>query len=104
MGFRELIDDLDDTVFEVLGDPVLIEGREVNGMFSAPWLQPKLGRINTGLREPHLVIRVVDAQGVSERQKVVVNLPVQDGGGNYIIVRPEPGGDGLVTLVLRLSP
>lgn len=104
MSFRELIDDLDDTVFDVLGDPVLIEGREVNGMFSAPWLQPKLGRINTGLREPHLVIRVVDAQGVNERQKVVVDLPVQDGGGNYIIVRPEPGGDGLVTLVLRLSP
>lgn len=104
MSFRELIDDLDDTVFDVLGDPVLIEDREVNGMFSAPWLQPKLGRINTGLREPHLVIRVADAQGVSERQKVVVDLPVQDGGGNYIIVRPEPGGDGLVTLVLRLSP
>lgn len=104
MSFRELIDDLDDTVFDVLGDPVQIEDREVHGMFSAPWLQPKLGRINTGLREPHLVIRVADAQGVSERQQVVVDLPVQDGGGNYIIVRSEPGGDGLVTLVLRLSP
>ncbi|MNJ60227.1 hypothetical protein D3C77_559450 [compost metagenome] len=104
MGFRDLLEDMDDTVFDVLGDPVQIEGREVQGMFSAPWLQPKLGRINTGLREPHLVIRVADAQGVSERQQVVVDLPVQDGGGNYIIVRPEPGGDGLVTLVLRLSP
>lgn len=104
MSFRELIDDLDDTVFDVLGDPVQIEGREVHGMFSAPWLQPKLGRINTGLREPHLVIRVADAQGVSERQQVAVDLPEQDGGGNYIIVGVEPGGDGLVTLVLRLSP
>ncbi|MET3052097.1 hypothetical protein ABXV19_09745 [Pseudomonas alkylphenolica] len=104
MGFRDLLEDLDETVFDVLGDAALIEGREVSGMFSAPWLQPKLGRINTGLREPHLVIQVVDAQGVSERQKLVVDLPVQDGGGNYIIVRVEPGGDGLVTLVLRLSP
>lgn len=104
MSFRELVDDLDNTVFDVLGDPVLIEGRPVLGMFSAPWLQPKLGRINTGLREPHLVIRVADADGVSERQQVVVDLPVHDGGGNYIVVRPEPGGDGLVTLVLRKSP
>lgn len=104
MGFRELLEDLDDTVFDVLGDPVLIEGREVLGMFSAPWLQPKLGRINTGLREPHLVLRVSDAEGVRERQQVVVDLPEHDGGGNYIIVRPEPGGDGLVTLILRKTP
>ncbi|UVJ45538.1 hypothetical protein NVV94_08270 [Pseudomonas sp. LS1212] len=104
MSFRELVDDLDATVFDVLGDPVLIDGREVLGMFSAPWLQPKFGQINTGLREPHLVIRVADAEGVIERQQVVVDLPIHDGGGSYIVVRPEPGGDGLVTLVLRKSP
>lgn len=104
MGFRDLLEDLDGTVFDVLGDPALIDGREVLGMFSAPWLQPNLGRINTGLREPHLVIRVADAQGVNAGQQVVIDLPAQDGGGNYIIVRPEPGGDGLVTLVLRKSP
>ncbi|MFK9080191.1 hypothetical protein [Pseudomonas neuropathica] len=104
MGFRELLEDLDDTVFDVLGDSVLIEGREVLGMFSAPWLQPKLGRINTGLREPHLVLRVSDAEGIRERQQVVVDLPEQDGGGSYTIVRPEPGGDGLVTLILRKTP
>ncbi|AXO89000.1 hypothetical protein DZC75_13685 [Pseudomonas parafulva] len=104
MGFRELLEDLDDTVFEVLGDPALIEGREVLGMFSAPWLQPKLGRINTGLREPHLVIRVGDNAGVEARQAVVIDLPPEDGGGSYIITNIEPGGDGLVTLVLRKSP
>ncbi|PJY97711.1 head-tail joining protein [Pseudomonas donghuensis] len=104
MGFRDLLEDLDETVFDVLGDPALIDGREVLGMFSAPWLQPKLGRINTGLREPHLVIRVSDAQGVNSGQQVAIDLPEQDGGGTYIIVRPEPGGDGLVTLVLRKSP
>ncbi|CAI8809852.1 Phage_base_V domain-containing protein [Pseudomonas donghuensis] len=104
MGFRDLLEDLDETVFDVLGDPALIDGREVLGMLSAPWLQPKLGRINTGLREPHLVIRVADALGVNTGQQVVIDLPEQDGGGTYIIVRPEPGGDGLVTLVLRKSP
>lgn len=104
MRFRELIADVDDTVFEALGDTALIEGREVLGMFSAPWLQPKLGQINTGLREPHLVIRVDDNAGVDTRQSVMVDLPTEDGGGNYIITRIEPSGDGLVTLVLRKTP
>jgi len=104
MAFRDLIDDVDEVVFEVLGDLARIEGREVAGMFSAPWLQPKLGQINTGLREPHLVIRVGDNSGVDVRQQVVIDLPSEDGGGNYIITRIEPGGDGLVTLILRKSP
>ncbi|MFG0851597.1 hypothetical protein ACF8R4_12315 [Pseudomonas sp. FYR_2] len=103
MGFRDLIDDVDEVVFDVLGDPVQIEGRDVLGMFSAPWLQPKLGQINTGLREPHLVIRVSDNAGVEARQSVVIDLPLEDGGGSYIVTRIEPGGDGLVTLVLRKS-
>lgn len=104
MGFRDLIDAVDDAVFEALGDPALIDGREVLGMFSAPWLQPKLGRINTALREPHLVIRVSDSEGVAERQLVRVDLPAHDGGGLYTLVRLEPGGDGLVTLILRINP
>lgn len=104
MGFRELLADVDDTVFEVLGDPAQIEGRDVLGMFSAPWLQPKLGQIRTALREPHLVIRVADNDGVEVKQKVFIDLPAEDGGGNYTIVASEPGGDGLVTLVLRKAP
>jgi hypothetical protein len=104
MAFRELLDDVDDTVFEVLGDRALIEGREVQGMFSAPWLQPKLGQIRTALREPHLVIRVGDNAGVEARQQVFIDLPSEDGGGNYTVVASEPGGDGLVTLVLRKAP
>jgi len=104
MAFRDLIDDVDEVVFEVLGDLARIEGREVAGMFSAPWLQPKLGQINTCLREPHLVIRVGDNSGVDVRQRVVIDLPPEDGGGNYIITRIEPGGDGLVALILRKSP
>lgn len=104
MAFRDLIDEMDDAVFDVLSDRALIEGREVQGMFSAPWLQPKLGQIRTALREPHLVIRVGDNAGVEARQKVFIDLPPEDGGGNYTIVAPEPGGDGLVTLVLRKAP
>ncbi|MGB5957698.1 head-tail joining protein [Pseudomonas sp.] len=101
MSFRDLIADVDDTVFEVLGDTVLIEGREVLGMFSAPWIQPKVGQIRTGLREPHLVIRVGDSAGIEVRHTVFFDVPAEDGGGNYLITGIEPGGDGLVTLILR---
>lgn len=103
MGFRDLITDVDATVFEILGDTVLIEGREVLGMFSAPWLQPKVGQIRTALREPHLVIRVQDNVGIEVKHKVFFDVPAEDGGGNYLITGIEPGGDGLVTLILRKS-
>ena len=103
MGFRDLITDVDATVFEILGDTVLIEGREVLGMFSAPWLQPKLGQIRTALREPHLVIRVQDNVGIEVKHKVFFDVAQEDGGGNYLITGIEPGGDGLVTLMLRKS-
>jgi len=101
MGFRDLISRVDDVVFDRLSDSAWIEGRKVRGMFSAPWLQPKLGRITTALREPHLVIRVGDNAGVEIRQQVVIDLPAEDGGGTYTIANIEPGGDGLVALVLR---
>ncbi|WP_047287293.1 head-tail joining protein [Pseudomonas protegens] len=104
MGIRELVADVDDAVFEALGDTAYIEGREVLGMFSAPWLQPKLGKMSTALREPHLVIRVADAEGVEIRQQVRIDLPEHDGGGVYTLILVEPTGDGLVTLVLRINP
>ncbi|WP_028632520.1 head-tail joining protein [Pseudomonas parafulva] len=101
MAFRDLVDDVDEAIFDVLGDPAEIDGRPVLGMFSAPWLQPKLGQIRTALREPHLVIRVGDNAGVEVKQRVVIDLPAEDGGGKYTIAGSEPGGDGLVTLILR---
>lgn len=101
MAFRDLVEDLDEVIFDVLGDSAQIDGRPVVGMFSAPWLQPKLGQIRTALREPHLVIRVGDNFGVEVKQRVVIDLPPEDGGGTYTIAGIEPGGDGLVTLILR---
>ena len=101
MAFRDLVDDVDEVIFDVLGDSAQIDGRPVVGMFSAPWLQPKLGQIRTALREPHLVIRVGDNVGVEVKQRVVIDLPPEDGGGTYTIAGIEPGGDGLVTLILR---
>lgn len=106
MGFRDLIAEVDAVVFETLGDTARIEGREqpVLGMFAAPWLQPKLGKLNTGLREPRFEIRVSDSQGLVRGLLVSVDLPALDGGGDYDLLQLEPSGDGLVALILRLRP
>ncbi|MCO8167863.1 hypothetical protein NJC40_08735 [Pseudomonas sp. 21LCFQ02] len=104
MAFRDLIADIDEAVFDTLSDAGTIEGRPVAGMFSVPWLQPRIGRQPTALREPSFVIRVNDADGVEKAQTVEIDLPVKDGGGRYTVIGVEPGGDGLVTLVLRIKP
>jgi hypothetical protein len=103
MGFRDLIAEVDAVVFETLGDTALIEGREepVFGMFAAPWLQPKFGKLNTGLREPRFEIRVSDSHGLNKGLRVSVDLPELDGGGDYDLLQLEPSGDGLVALILR---
>ncbi|WP_030128514.1 hypothetical protein [Pseudomonas sp. QTF5] len=103
MGFRDLIAEVDAVVFETLGDTVRIEGRDepVLGMFAAPWLQPKFGKLNTGLREPRFEIRVSDSHGLSKGLLVSVDLPELDGGGDYDLLQLEPSGDGLVALILR---
>ncbi len=104
MGFRDLIAEVDAVVFETLGDTARIEGREepVLGMFAAPWLQPKLGKLNTGLREPRFEIRVSDSHGLEQGMLVSVDLPALDGGGDYDLIQLEPSGDGLVALILRM--
>ena len=106
MGFRDLIAEVDAVVFETLGDTARIEGREepVLGMFAAPWLPPKFGKLNTGLREPRFEIRVSDSQGLEQGMLVSVDLPALDGGGDYDLIQLEPSGDGLVALILRLRP
>jgi len=103
VAFRDLVADLDAVVFETLGDTARIEGRDepVLGMFAAPWLQPKIGRLNTGLREPRFEIRVSDSGGLSKGLLVSVDLPELDGGGDYDLLQLEPSGDGLVALILR---
>lgn len=106
MGFRDLIADVDAVVFETLGDSARIEGYDepVLGMFAAPWLQPKMGNTRTALREPKFEIRVRDSHGLRKGLLVSVDLPELDGGGDYDLLQLEPGGDGLVALILRKRP
>lgn len=101
MGFRELSEDMDALVLDGLGDMGTVGGREIAGFFSAPWLQPRMGRINTALREPQFEIRVSDASGIEPGQLVLIDLPAQDGGGQYDLVKLEPDGTGWVALLLR---
>jgi hypothetical protein len=81
VGFRDLIAEVDAVVFETLGDIARIEGREeqVSGMFAAPWLQPKFGKLNTGLREPRFEIRVSDSQGLVQGLLISVDLAPRTG-------------------------
>lgn len=106
MAFRELIDDIDDVVFETLGDTAQIEGRAepVLGMFSAPWKQPAFGKVQTAIREPRFEIRVKDSEGLSKGLRVTVNVSALDGGGDYDLLQLEPNGNGLVALILRKRP
>jgi hypothetical protein len=106
VAFRDLIDDIDDVVFETLGDSAMIEGRAqpILGMFSAPWKQPQFGKLNTGLREPRFEIRIKDSDGLVKGLRVSVDLPALDGGGDYDLLQLEPNGNGLVALILRKRP
>jgi hypothetical protein len=106
VGFRDLIAEVDAVVFETLGDSARIEGYDepVLGMFAAPWLQPKMGNTRTALREPKFEIRVRDSHGLKKGLLVSVDLPALDGGGDYDLLQLEPGGDGLVALILRKRP
>ncbi|NVH61932.1 hypothetical protein HQ621_13570 [Pseudomonas simiae] len=103
MAFRDLIDDVDDVVFETLSDTAQIEGRTepVLGMFAAPWKAPQFGKTHTAIREPRFEIRVKDSAGLKQGLRVTVDLPSLDGGGDYDLLQLAPGGDGLVALILR---
>lgn len=95
MNFRELAAEMDATIFDALTDEVTINGIPVNGMFSAPWLQPQIGRLNTGMIEPQVAVRDADATGVNKGD------PVEANGGSYEVVNIEPDGTGVTALILR---
>ena len=96
-AFRELAAEMDSAIFEELADDATIDGRPVRGMFSAPWLAPQVGRLNTGIVEPHLIVQDADAGGVGNGAQVIFD------GLGYEVVAIEPDGTGVTVLVLRPS-
>ncbi|WEA19022.1 hypothetical protein Q9323_07875 [Pseudomonas fulva] len=103
MAFRENVAFMDSALLDVLGDEAEIDGlaEPVPGFFSAPWLQPKLGQINTGLREPTFAVRIMHANGIKEGKHLVIKLAPEDGGGRYVIAARKPDGTGWINLTLR---
>ncbi|WP_350025792.1 head-tail joining protein [Pseudomonas fulva] len=103
MAFRENVAFMDSALLGVLGDEAEIDGlaEPVPGFFSAPWLQPKLGQINTGLREPTFTVRIMHANGIKEGMHLVIKLAPEDGGGRYVIAARKPDGTGWINLTLR---
>lgn len=97
--FRDQVRDMDDAVFDQLGDVGYFPGRTepVRGMFSAPWLQPTIGKLNTSVSEPHFVVRNADATGLRKNDQIRI-----DGEPDaFAVVSIEPDGSGMTTLVLR---
>ncbi|MDN8001236.1 hypothetical protein QZN00_29295 [Burkholderia multivorans] len=93
--FRALSGELDSSVFDALADQAAIAGRPVRGMFSSPWLAPQLGRLDTGLIEPQLIVRDLDAVDVAKGTTLSFD------GQTFEVVGVEPDGTGVTALILR---
>lgn len=95
--WRDLSARLDRAAYKHVSDPVLINGEPARGMFQAPWLQPRLGGLNTEVTEPTIVMQDADVVAVK------LGNTAQHAGVLYEIVSIEPDGTGLTALVLRQS-
>lgn len=98
--FGELVDGMDELLQDELGDVATINGVPVRGYFGAPWLQPRMGQVKTGLREPHFQVTAAIASGAAKGDIVHIDLPAPD-GGDFTLVELQPDGTGMVNLVLR---
>jgi len=93
--FRAKVARMDSALFAHLSDAAVVNGVPVRGMFSAPWSDPRLGSMRTGVVEPTLVLRDADAAGVAQTDVVHVAEKT------FVVVGVEPDGTGFTTLVLR---
>ena len=93
--FRALGNELDASVFDTLADQADIAARPVRGMFSSPWLAPQVGRLDTGLIEPQLIVRDLDAVDVARGTTLSFD------GQTFEVVGIEPDGTGVTALILR---
>ncbi len=85
----------DDATLDINGDGVTVV--QVKGLFEAPWLQPRIGSLNTEITEPQFTIdQSVDLSAVVEG---TTTLTVR--ASVYDVVDLQPDGTGLTVLVLR---
>lgn len=111
--FRDLAARMDAVLVQRLGDRALrADGSPVFGAFFSPFVGAQLGggkfKIGGGINtdevlEPTFTLRTVDAAGLEKGVEITIDLPVIDGGGIYVIIKPESDGAGMVVLKLRLK-
>jgi len=97
MEFRARVARMDAVLFARLSDPAIVNGVPVRGMFSAPWTDPRLGSMRTGLVSPSLVLRDVDRVDAGAELASLVQVM----GKTFEVVSVEPDGTGFTTLELR---
>jgi len=96
--FRTKVARMDSVLFARLSDAASVNDVPVRGMFSAPWADPRLGSMRTGMVEPTLVLRDVD---MMQAGGVAPGSTVKVAGKAFDVIALEPGGTGFTTLVLR---
>jgi hypothetical protein len=113
--FRELAARMDALLVARLGDRgVLEDGRELFGPFTSPYIGAAIGGKTGGHRfgqasnadevmQPTFTVRVVDAEGVVKGAFLTIDLPPEQGGGRYKVVRLQPDGAGMVDLILGMN-
>lgn len=111
-SFRERMAVMSARILDRVGDRATLEdGTAIMGTFENPFLDPQMkGRSGKGLAsqvdaaelgEPRFSVMASIAQRLSRDSMLTIELPADEGGGRYRVVRPEPTGDGMVALVLE---
>lgn len=102
-SFEQAFAGIDETLNNVLGDDAALDingdGNNVvpvKGLFSAPWMEPKIGQLRTRVLEPQF-------DGIASDLSVAVKgVSVLTVSGNeYEVVDDEPDGTGRTVLILR---
>ena len=103
VDFSALAARMDAAIIVHLSDAAILDGEPVRGMFTAPWMQPRMGSMHTGIVEPTLVVR--DTVAAEATEGSIVEAPegsvIAPSGCSFDVVRVEPDGSGMTALVLR---
>lgn len=113
-SFRERMAVMSARILERVGDRATLEdGTSIMGAFENPFLDPQMmGKGGKGLAasvdaaalgEPRFNVLAAVAARLPKGSKLTIDLPPDEGGGKYRVIRPEPGGDGMVALVLGVE-
>lgn len=113
-SFRERMAVMSARILDRVGDRATLEdGTSIMGAFENPFLDPQMmGKGGKGLAasvdaaalgEPRFNVLAAVAARLPKGSKLTIDLPADEGGGKYRVIRPEPGGDGMVALVLGVE-